>query len=323
MNAKSELVAATGSFTRREERDLPAVQANPMSILAVAVQKGMDLETIKELRALQKEWEADEARKAFNNAFAEFKATAVQVIKNRTVDDGPLSGKKYAELFAVVNAITPALSRHGLSAAWKITKDDKDWIEVTCILKHVLGHFESVSMGGPPDTGGAKSPIQSRASTVSYLERYTLKAICGVSEQGDDTDGGDVKRTPKDKGPQPYPADKFTTNLPTWRRLIESGKKSAEQIIATVSSKGTLTEEQKVQIIGKPQVDTETGETSSLLDDVKRICAAALAMRDRDTAFTRLDDARVLLPEMLPENKALAIKEIDAANEAIKARANQ
>jgi hypothetical protein len=49
-------------------------------------------------------------------------------------------------------------------------------------------------MGGPPDTGGAKSPIQARASTVSYLQRYTLKAICGVSEQGDDTDSRPEKR---------------------------------------------------------------------------------------------------------------------------------
>lgn len=187
------------SFSRREERDLPVTQgATPMSMLAVAVQKGMDLETIKELRALQKEWEADEARKAFNHAFAEFKAEAVHVIKNKTVDAGPLSGKKYAELFAVVNAITPALSRHGLSVAWKITKDEKDWIEVTCILKHALGHFESVSMGGCPDVGGAKSPIQARASTVSYLERYTVKAVCGVSEQGDDNDASQKKEVEPD-----------------------------------------------------------------------------------------------------------------------------
>lgn len=201
MNKEGSVIeAASGSFSRHEERELPAIQgATPMSMLAVAVQKGMDLETIKELRALQKDWDADEARKAFNNAFAAFKAEAVQIIKSRTVDQGPLSGKKYAELFAVVNAVTPALSRHGLSAAWKITKDEKDWIEVTCILKHSLGHSDSVSMGGPPDTGGAKSPIQARASTVSYLERYTLKAICGVSEQGDDKDGGDDNRMPAEE----------------------------------------------------------------------------------------------------------------------------
>ena len=182
-----------GNFSRRDERAMPALAqpqaATPMSMLAMAVQKGMDLETIKELRALQKDFEADEARKAYNRAFASFKAQAVQIIKNRTVDAGPLSGKKYAELFAVVNALTPALSQNGLSASWKLTKDEKDWIEVTCTLKHELGHCEEVSMGGPPDSGGAKSAIQARASSVSYLQRYTLKAICGVSEQTDDDDG--------------------------------------------------------------------------------------------------------------------------------------
>ena len=65
----------------------------------------------------------------------------------------------------------------------------RDWLEVTCTLKHVGGHSESVSMGGPPDAGGAKNALQARASTKSYLERYTLKAICGVAEGGDDTDG--------------------------------------------------------------------------------------------------------------------------------------
>ena len=185
------------SFSRAEERALPAVvetgQATPMSMLAMAVKQGMSLDTIKELRALQKEWEADEARKAYNAAFSAFRAEAVRVIKGTTYGSGPLAGKKYAELYSVVNAVTPALSANGLSASWKLTKDDKDWLEVTCTLRHVLGHSESVSMGGPPDTGGAKSPIQARVSSVTFLERYTLKAICGVSEQGDDKDGGGGK----------------------------------------------------------------------------------------------------------------------------------
>src|SRR5690606_31904525 len=79
--------------------------------------------------------------------------------------------------------------KHGLSSSWKLTKDEKDWMEVTCYLRHVGGHEESVSMGGPPDAGGAKNAIQARASTKTYLERYTLKAITGLSEQNDDTDG--------------------------------------------------------------------------------------------------------------------------------------
>lgn len=161
---------------------------NPLAMVADAIQRGTDPATIKALMDLADRYTAAEASKAFNVAFASFRAEAIQIVRAKTVDAGPLNGKKYAELYTVVNAVTPALSKHGLSASWKLTKDEKDWIEVTCSIKHILGHSESVSMGGPPDTGGAKSPIQARASTVSYLERYTLKAICGVSERGDDSD---------------------------------------------------------------------------------------------------------------------------------------
>lgn len=167
-----------------------AQNPTPYDLLAMAINQGADLDKLERLMALQERWEATEARKAYDAAFAAFKAEAVTIIKNRKVTDGPLKGKGYAELFAVVNAITPALSRHGLSSSWKLTKDEPQWIEVTCTLKHTGGHTESVSMGGPPDAGGAKNAIQARASTVSYLERYTLKAITGLSEQDDDNDGG-------------------------------------------------------------------------------------------------------------------------------------
>jgi hypothetical protein len=168
---------------------LPMANATPADLMRVALQSGAGMDVLERFMALQVQWEEREAVKAFNVAFAAFKAEAVRVIKNREVTAGPLAGKKYAELFAVVNAVTPALSLHGLSASWKISIDQKDWIEVTCTIKHSGGHSESVSMGGPPDVGGAKNPIQARASTVSYLERYTLKAITGLSEQDDDTDG--------------------------------------------------------------------------------------------------------------------------------------
>ena len=165
-------------------------QANPFTLLQLAIQQGAGIDQLERLMALQERHEANQARKDYEAAFAAFKDEAVKIIKNKSVSAGPLSGKKYAELFAIVNAVTPALSSHGLSSSWKITKDAPDWIEVTCTLKHIGGHSESVSMGGPPDVGGAKNPIQSRASAVTYLQRYTLKAITGLSEQDDDTDGG-------------------------------------------------------------------------------------------------------------------------------------
>lgn len=187
---------------------LQVADTSPQAMLAIAVRRGDSMEQLKQLMDLQERWEANEARKAYNTAFAAFKSEAVTLVRNKKVTAGPLQGKSYAELHAVVNAITPALSRHGLSASWKITKDEKDWLEVTCTLKHEAGHFEEVAMGGPPDTGGAKNAIQARASTVSYLERYTLKAIVGLSEQDDDDDGGH-----KDQ------SDASATNLPKYLGL--------------------------------------------------------------------------------------------------------
>ncbi len=173
------------------QRQVPAIaNDSPAGMMLAALGQGASLDQVEKMMELQERWEANNARKAYNTAFSAFKAEAVSIMKNRQVTDGPLKGKAYAELHAVVDALTPALSKHGLSASWKLTKDEKDWMEVTCYLRHVQGHEESVSMGGPPDAGGAKNAIQARASTKSYLERYTLKAITGVAEGGDDNNGG-------------------------------------------------------------------------------------------------------------------------------------
>ena len=187
------MTAQSLELIEQPEREIvtpAATVATPAMLLQIAVERGQPLDYVERLMQLQERYEANEARKAYNVAFSAFKSEAVVLLKNKRVTDGPLKGKGYAELHAVVNAVTPALSRHGLSASWKLTKDERDWIEVTCTVKHIAGHSESVSMGGPPDAGGAKNKIMERASTVSYLERYTLKAILGLSEQDDDTDGG-------------------------------------------------------------------------------------------------------------------------------------
>lgn len=186
----ADVVAKAGQsmVARQEQANVPAA-ITPMEMLDRALASGRDLETIEKLMGLQERWEANQARKAFNEAFAAFKAEAVTVVRNRLVTDGPLKNKRYAELVAFVDAATPALSKHGLSASWNITRDEKDWIEVTCTIEHVLGGKKQVSLGGPPDAGGAKNALQARISTVTYLERATFKAACGLAEQGDDDDG--------------------------------------------------------------------------------------------------------------------------------------
>lgn len=161
----------------------------PMEMLQIAVQRGADLDQLQKLMDLQERYEANQARRQFNEAFAAFKAEAIVIVKSTTIKDGPLKGKKHANLFDVVDAVTPKLSAHGLAISWKLTKDDKDWMEVTCTLRHAAGHAEHVSMGSAPDIGPGRNAIQARGSAKSYLERYTATAILGLAAQDMDDDG--------------------------------------------------------------------------------------------------------------------------------------
>lgn len=50
------------------------------------------------------------------------------------------------------------------------------------------------------------------------------------------------------QSPAHYPAAEFDKNLPAWRRAIEAGKKTADNLIAMVETKGALTDEQKAAL---------------------------------------------------------------------------
>lgn len=175
--------------TKLAKRNGAGIEATPMRLLEMALSQGTDISKLEKLFDLQERWEKNEAKKAFDAAFAAFKSEAVKIVKNVAYTDGPLKGKKRADLFGIVDAVTPALSKHGLSMSWSLTKDSPEWLEVTCILRHEEGHFESVSMGGAPDAGPARNAIQARGSAKTYLERYTATAILGMAAEDQDTDG--------------------------------------------------------------------------------------------------------------------------------------
>lgn len=170
-------------------KELALAPVTPMSLIQQASAAGASIEQMAQLFELKLRVDADDARRAYNAAFSAFKAEAVRIVKNVTIMDGPLKGKKHADLFGVTNAVTPALSKHGLSHSWRLSKDEPGWMEVTCTIRHELGHSESVAMGSGPDIGPGRNAIQARGSAKSYLERYTLLAATGLASSETDTDG--------------------------------------------------------------------------------------------------------------------------------------
>jgi len=63
--------------------------------------------------------------------------------------------------------------------------------------------------------------------------------------------------TKKTEAKPPYPAAEFAKELAKWHVLIDSGKKTAAQVIATAGTKYTLSDEQIVAIGGKPKPPQE------------------------------------------------------------------
>lgn len=183
-------------------RSVPVVQQtgavaladnSPAAIMLAAVKQGIPLDQIEKMMDLQDRYERREAEKAYNAAFAAFKAETVEIIKRKEVNyknkNGGRTEYTHAELSDVLDAVTPNLSKHGLGVSWKTTKQDRNWVEVTCTLRHTGGHCETVTLGAAPDDSGGKNAIQAVGSAITYLERYTAKAILGVAEKGQDDDG--------------------------------------------------------------------------------------------------------------------------------------
>jgi hypothetical protein len=170
-------------------------------MLAVALDQNADLDRLEQLYEMKQKYEADEARKAFVAALAEFKTEPLRITKDKHVKFTTQRGVTeydHATIGNVVNVIVPALAKHGFSHAWALMQDNGK-LTVTCRLTHRQGHSESVQMTASPDDSGGKNAIQSIASTKSYLERYTLLAITGLAtEDSFDDDGQTSERSPEE-----------------------------------------------------------------------------------------------------------------------------
>jgi hypothetical protein len=138
------------------------------------------------LLAMQREWEAGEAKKSYTRAMVAMKRELPTVInRDKTVTfatrGGDTTSYTHLSLAAAVEAITPHVCRHGFSVAFSTRSLEKNYIEVSCSITHRDGHSESCTLSGPPETSGTKNPVQAVASTVTLLQRYTLLSLLGIA----------------------------------------------------------------------------------------------------------------------------------------------
>lgn len=245
--------------TNVRNNQLQITEDNPGGLIALAIQKGVDIDHLERLLALKERYDAAQAKKAFLNALSNFQKDVPAIHKNKIVGytskNGGQVGYKYAELGDIDEAIKKPMAENGLSKRWEVMEEG-DKIICTCVISHVNGHTERTTMSSYKDSSGNKNEIQSRGSAVTYMQRYTLIGALGLTTADADNDGEGTSQ------PTNVHQSNFvngnSTELPWLNINDRAGNKTADGIAVIndiAAGKTTVTELQKLYRISKSNLE--------------------------------------------------------------------
>lgn len=127
-----------------------------------------------------------------SKALAKFQAEVKQPLKDK---NNPFFKSKYVPLENVVEAITQEAPNHGLSFVQWALNDEQGRVGVATMLMHESGEwieFDSVHMKADKETA------QGAGALITYLKRYSLSAVFGItSDQDDDGNSASGNQAPK------------------------------------------------------------------------------------------------------------------------------
>ena len=179
--------------------ELQVQNDTPITLLKQAIDKNMSPDQLREFMALEREWRADKAKSAFNEAMAKFGGLKKNIAYNRTGTTAGSVKFGYSDFPTVVGAVTPWLEQCGLSFSHSqvppvMGEAGVSWVSVTCTVKHRDGHAESNSFPAMPDTRltGKVSPSQLLQMAITYAKRQTLAMALGLATEEDRHDDDDA-----------------------------------------------------------------------------------------------------------------------------------
>lgn len=165
------------------------------AMMRMAQDPTVDAAKLRELLAVRREWNADEAAQAFNAAVVRFQQRCPIIAKGDTAD-----GKAYAAIDRIWRTVRPIMEDCGLAVTWESAKvQGGDGEHPTCILdghlRHARGHAQPLHYELPipkpittRDGRQVQNVAQVMGSATTYAKRYATCAALGV-QTGKDDDG--------------------------------------------------------------------------------------------------------------------------------------
>lgn len=222
------------------------------------------------------------------------KLAAALVLVQREVEHAhknatnPHFRNRYADLTEVIDTVRPVLAKHGLSVV-----QFPGYVDGVTTLESVLLHESGEWISGVAGARMQKDDPQGVGSALTYLRRYSLAAVCGISQDDDD---GEAASRPKVQ-PMEIPAREPERSAPTlrkagvgfdlhapigkgahksetWLGLAESGEKGREYIAWALGKWTEFTPEAR-RVLSDLLASYPSGETG-LKDESEGVSAEKL-----------------------------------------------
>ncbi|AGZ24981.1 MULTISPECIES: ERF family protein [Staphylococcus] len=190
-----------------------------------------------------------------NKALANFHKEVKQPMKDA---NNPFFKSKYVPLENVVEAIDDVAPKHGLTYSQYPVTTENGLVGISTVLLHESGEFIEFP---PATTKPDKNTPQGVGSALTYMRRYSLSAVFGITSDQDD-DGNEASgKSNRNKQTQPQKASSQTIGtlkkeVINFTNLIKGTKNEAPQNVVEQRfgvKNYDLTENEAVQIINKIQ----------------------------------------------------------------------
>lgn len=109
---------------------------------------------------------------------------------------------RYADLGAILVAVRPALTKHGIFLSWEITQSSNSSVAASVVLRHRSGlSMKSNAIVMPFDVKGIAA--QAVGSAMTYAKRYAISSFLGIATDDDDDGNATGEVTAKSEAPAP------------------------------------------------------------------------------------------------------------------------
>ena len=160
------------------------------SLLTLAIEKGVDTDTLEKLISLRNAEIARQAKADFDAEFAKMQAQFVPVGKTNMASDR--DGNKlysYCPIEVILQMAAPIIARHGFAYSWEEealpTKEKRLWCIISGYGHERRGYVDIPFM--EPSTR-ATNAVQMRGSATTYGKRYSFLNATGIIVAGEDND---------------------------------------------------------------------------------------------------------------------------------------